>query len=105
MAKTHKVTHEKEQAHLQKHEKVILEPKRLGLTLGILKGVCMAGLALLATTLGWGYPLVRMLGSVLLGYGTSPLGIILGLFWGFAVGFIAGHLIACIYNKLGDLNF
>jgi hypothetical protein len=99
MAKAHKTAQKIEHEHKVEHHGHCLEPKRLGFAFGILKSLGFGLLALLATTLGWGSALVRMLGSVFLGYEASLLGVFFGLIWGFACGFIAGYVFALIYNK------
>ena len=74
-----------------------LNPKALGLALGIIWG-----LAVLITT--WiimfqdGGATLSKLGKLYLGYRVSFLGSIIGLIYGFIDGLIAGFLIAWLYN-------
>ena len=45
---------------------------------------------------------VTFLGRVYIGYSISPLGSVLGLFWGFIDGLIGGAIFAWLYNVLVD---
>ena len=108
MAKTHKTEHKVEHniEHTKaEHKNLEFNPMQLGITFGILKAMCLAVLALAASTLGWGSALVRTLGSVFIGYDVSFLGMLLGLLWGFACGFTGGYLFAVVYKKVGECKF
>ncbi len=93
MAKAHKTA--------EKPQKFELDPKRLGLTLGILKAGCLGIISLLAiVTNGWGRPLISVIGSLLVGYDATFMGFVIGLVWGFVLGFVFGYKSAWLYNKL-----
>jgi hypothetical protein len=49
---------------------------------------------------GWGVALVSALASLYIGYGASIVGAIIGALWAFADGFVAGLVIAWIYNMV-----
>jgi hypothetical protein len=49
---------------------------------------------------GWGDHLVASLGTLYLGYQASVVGALIGAAWAFADGFIAGVIIAWVYNRL-----
>jgi len=48
-------------------------------------------------------PNLQLLGQFFLGYRVTFVGSLVGFVWGFAVGSIAGSLIAWIYNKVADV--
>lgn len=98
MAKKHKSGQKIE--YKIEHHTLKLEPKRLGLAFGAMKGLGLGFFALLAWTLGWGRPFVSIAGSLFLGYEASFFGIIIGILWGFVCGFAAGYAFALIYNKI-----
>jgi hypothetical protein len=49
---------------------------------------------------GWGNALVAALPSLYIGYGPSIVGAIVGAIWAFIDGFVAGPVVAWIYNAL-----
>jgi hypothetical protein len=49
---------------------------------------------------GWGDHLVAALGDLYIGYKASVIGAIIGAAWAFFDGFIAGVIIAWVYNLL-----
>lgn len=49
---------------------------------------------------GWGATLVETISSLYIGYGPSIPGALIGAMWGAVDGYLAGVLIAWIYNKL-----
>ncbi len=73
------------------------QPLALGMAIGILWAVSVFLLGLFAM-FGWGGALVETLGSLYLGYGASIVGAIIGVIWAFVDGFVAGVVIAWIYN-------
>ena len=77
-----------------------LDSIRFGLAAGIVWGLGMVFLALLARLLDWGGPAVSLLSSVYLGFAATWAGLFIGAIWGFADGFIGGFLIAWLYNRL-----
>jgi len=71
----------------------------LALTLGTIIGAYMFLMGM-GAMLGWGTELVKVIGSLYIGYGPTFLGALIGGVYGFIDGAIAGALIAFIYNKL-----
>jgi hypothetical protein len=49
---------------------------------------------------GWGDDLIAPLASLYIGYAASVIGAIIGAVWAFIDGFVAGVIIAWIYNKM-----
>ncbi len=76
-----------------------LSVNALGVAIGVLWAayVFLCGIAAL---LGWGVALVEAFSSLYIGYGPSIVGAIIGAVWAFVDGYIAGVVIAWIYNKL-----
>ena len=75
------------------------EPIPLGVGIGVILAVYAFLLGLIAMWWNWGTALVTTLGSLYIGYEPSFLGSIIGALWAFVDGFIAGVVIAWIYNK------
>ncbi|MBI2148037.1 bacteriophage holin [Candidatus Woesearchaeota archaeon] len=75
-----------------------LHPRNLGLSLGILTGLYMLLLGLLAAFTGRGVSLVGFIGTFYWGYEPTLLGSLAGAAWGFLDGFIGGALVALLYN-------
>ncbi len=75
-----------------------INPKNLGLAMGILWGasICATGLMNLETGLGWGF--INSIGTMYIGYKGTVIGSLLGLVYGFCDGFIGGYLLASLYN-------
>jgi|TARA_Y100000310_G_scaffold91835_1_gene89290 hypothetical protein len=71
----------------------------LGLGIGILLAVYAFLLGLTAWLWNWGTPLVEAVSTLYIGYAPTFLGSIIGAIWAFVDGFIAGVVIAWIYNK------
>ena len=76
------------------------EPIPLGLGIGVILAVYafLLGLAGLLFP-PWGIDLVTTMSSLYIGYAPTFLGSIIGAIWAFVDGFIAGVVIAWIYNK------
>ena len=70
----------------------------LGLTLGVLGGFAMLVMGLLSLKSGYIGELFQVTSSIYPGTGSTGLGVLIGLVWGFADGFIGGVLIAWLYN-------
>ena len=66
----------------------------LGVTWAL--GIFILGLG--AFWFGWGTALVGSFGSIYIGYAPTLVGSFLGLIWGFFDGFIAGLVLAWLYN-------
>jgi hypothetical protein len=76
-----------------------LQPLALGIAVGVLWALYVFFAGIFAI-FSWGNVLVATLGSFYLGYGPSIVGAIIGAIWAFTDGFVAGAVIAWIYNKL-----
>jgi len=76
-----------------------LSPNALGVAAGILWAAYVLSVGITAM-FGWGVALVDAISSLYLGYGPSIPGAIIGAVWGFVDGYIAGVVIAWLYNKL-----
>lgn len=77
-----------------------LSPVGLGLALGILWGVSLLVLGLIATYYSYGRPFVDAVSALYLGFEPSVKGSIIGGIIGFIDAFITGFLIAWLYNHL-----
>ncbi len=73
-----------------------------GLALGIVWGVGLFLTGLLAAATDWGDHFVQVMGSAYIGYGPTFLGAVIGGAWGFLDLFIAGALIAWLYNVISS---
>lgn len=78
--------------------KTHLSPMGLGLSLGIVWGVSILLLGLLAHFFSYGEVFVTSMGTLYKGYDVSILGSIVGGIIGFVDGFVGGALIAWLYN-------
>jgi len=76
-----------------------LSPNALGVAAGILWAAYVLSVGVTAM-FGWGVALVNAISSLYIGYGPSIPGAIIGAVWGFVDGYIAGVVIAWLYNKL-----
>ena len=74
-------------------------PNALGIAIGILWAAYVLFCGIIAM-FGWGIALVDAFSSLYIGYGPSVFGAIIGALWGFVDGYIAGVVIAWLYNKL-----
>lgn len=70
----------------------------LGLAVGLVWGLAMFVTVYLSIWFGLGIPFVEIFSTIYIGYDFTPVGSLLGLFWGFLDGFIGGALIAFFYN-------
>ncbi|MEE9125296.1 MAG: bacteriophage holin [candidate division NC10 bacterium] len=75
-----------------------LSMKGLGVALGLTWGAGVLFLGL-AGAIGWGRPVVDVLGSFYLGFGPSLFGSLIGGLWGFVDGAVGGVVIAWLYNR------
>ena len=73
--------------------------KALGLSLGIIWGLCAFLLGILSMTFNLGTKLVWVLSSMYIGYNSTIRGSLIGAAWGFVDAGIGGVLIAWLYNK------
>jgi hypothetical protein len=81
----HKVTHK-------------LNPFALGMSLGILWGICTFIMALVVMSFEYGAGFVQGVGNLYIGYEATFIGALIGLLWAFIDAFIAGYLVAWVYN-------
>jgi len=70
----------------------------LAMALGLVWGLGMFATAWLSIWFGLGGPIIKVLGSVYVGFEPSFVGSLWGLLWGFIDGFVGGALIALFYN-------
>ena len=73
------------------------QPLALGIAIAVLWAFSVLCLGIFAM-FGWGTALVETLASFYIGYGASIVGAIIGAIWAFLDGFVAGVVIAWIYN-------
>jgi hypothetical protein len=73
------------------------QPLALGIAIGVLWAIYVGCLGITAM-FGWGVALVTALASLYIGYGASILGAVVGAIWAFVDGFVAGIIIAWMYN-------
>jgi len=69
-----------------------------GLAFGTITAITMFVIGLSAWLIDWGTPVVKLVGSMYLGYEPSLMGSIIGALYGFVDWFIGGILIAWFYN-------
>lgn len=78
----------------------MLDAKRLGLAGGLVWGISMFLMTLLAMFTNVGDTWVALMMGVYPGYAATFLGAFIGLAYGFIDGFIGFFLIAWLYNRL-----
>ncbi|NQU18563.1 bacteriophage holin [bacterium] len=76
-----------------------LNVKAFGLAVGIVWGVGMFVLGIIAMAFGWGDRFIEILSSLYIGYKATFLGSIVGAIWGFIDAGIGGIIVAWLYNK------
>ncbi len=74
-----------------------LNVKALAVAIGSSWALCIL-FAGWAAIFGWSVQFVEIMSSVYIGYGASFFGGIIGAFWAFVDGAIAGVIIAVVYN-------
>jgi hypothetical protein len=79
--------------------KTRLAPVALGLAFGVAWGVLALFTGLAAWLFGWGTAFVELIASLYIGYAPTLAGSVIGALWALADGFIAGVVIAWLYNK------
>ncbi len=70
-----------------------------GLALALTSAVFTFLLGLMAAFFGWGLGIVQVLATLYIGYSPTFVGTIAGAVWAFVDGFIAGAMIAWLYNR------
>ncbi|MGE0063384.1 MAG: bacteriophage holin [Xanthobacteraceae bacterium] len=78
-----------------------LQPFPFGVAVGVVWGVGILFAGLMAMT-GYGAVFVNALGTVYIGYSASIVGAIIGTVWALVDGFVAGALIAWVYNRVAS---
>jgi hypothetical protein len=78
----------------------MLNPKALGLALGIFWSITMLLTTLISLYTGYGREMLEVMVSLYPGYSISPMGSLVGLIYGFIDGFVMGFILAWLYNKL-----
>ncbi len=81
------------------HRHATLGVISFGLALAVTSAVFTFVLGLMATFFGWGVELAGALSSLYIGYGPTFVGTIAGAVWAFVDGFIAGIMVAWLYNQ------
>ncbi len=77
------------------------QPLALGIAIGVLSAIYIGCLAIMAM-FNWGTELIAPIASFYIGYEASILGAIIGAVWAFVDGFVAGVVIAWIYNAVAE---
>lgn len=77
-----------------------LDPLKLGLSAGIIWGVSVFLMAIVAKETSYGIGFVSALGKIYIGEGPSLPGAILGMVYGFFDAGIGFFTLAWLYNKL-----
>jgi hypothetical protein len=77
------------------------QPLALGVAIGVLWAIYVFGAGITAM-FGWGNALVEVLASLYIGYGASIIGAIIGAIWALVDGFVAGVIVAWIYNLIAE---
>ncbi len=77
-----------------------VRPLSFGIATGVVVALFMLIVGLLAMAFGIGTGLVETLSTFYLGYGITITGLIIGVGWGFAEGFVCGYLIIWICMRL-----
>lgn len=78
--------------------KAKLSPCALGVACGVLKAVCLMGLAWAAAFFGYGMPMVEHVAQFYHGYSASVVGGLIGGGYGLVAGYIFGFVFGYIYN-------
>ncbi|OGC03845.1 hypothetical protein A2276_08345 [candidate division WOR-1 bacterium RIFOXYA12_FULL_43_27] len=77
-----------------------LDPLKFGLSAGIIWGIGVFMMALIAKETSYGIGFVSALGKIYIGEGPTFLGAILGMIYGFFDAGIGFFVFAWLYNKL-----
>jgi hypothetical protein len=73
------------------------QPLALGIAIGVLWALYIGCVGITAM-FGWGSDLIAPMASLYIGYKASIIGAIIGAVWAFVDGFVAGVIIAWVYN-------
>ena len=72
------------------------------MALGIAEATGILVLGLFNSMFGWGDGLVELTQKVYTGFAPTVEGVVVGMIWGFAIGFVTGALIAVVYNHFSE---
>jgi len=72
----------------------------VALSLGMTWGIGMFITGMLGWMFDFGLPFIELFGSVYYGFAATPMGSIIGLFFGFCDAFIGGLIFSIMYNFL-----
>lgn len=75
-----------------------LNPVALGMAIGIIWGVSLLIIGLIATGTSYGHPFISAVATVYIGYAPTVLGSLIGFVIGLVDGFIDGFIIGWLYN-------
>jgi len=78
----------------------MLNVKRFALAGGILCGLALFLFTWVSISSGYAGDVLKLLESVYPGYHVTPVGSVVGLFYGFVKGFVGFGVFSWIYNKL-----
>lgn len=81
-----------------------LNPVALGISFGIISGLTLFSMGLLALFFLHGKPIVAAMGTMYVSYNSSFMNSLLGGLMGFVNAFIAGYIGAWLYNLFVDHN-
>ena len=75
-----------------------LNPKVVGLSVGVFWGLMTLAVGFLAALLDYGTAWVKLFSGFYIGYAPTVSGALVGLLWGFIDGLVGGAIFAVIYN-------
>ncbi len=78
-----------------------LNPKGLGISTGIIGGMCAFLLTLFSAATGYGAKFLEAYASIHPGYTISIIGAFIGLVYSFICWFVVGYALAWLYNRIG----
>ena len=79
-----------------------LNPVALGISFGVISGLTIFGMGVMAQMFLHGKPVVAAMGTMYISYNGSMINSLLGGAIGFVNAFIAGYIASWIYNFLID---
>ena len=82
----------------KKTQKHMLDPKRFGLTCGVLAAFVLFIVTLISASNGYGAAFLEIFVSIYPGFKITTAGSFVGLIYGFIDGFIGGYIFAWLYN-------
>lgn len=81
------------------HRHATLGVISFGLAVAVTSATFTFLLGVMATLFGWGAGLAHVLSTLYIGFSPTFAGTIAGAVWAFAEGFVAGVMIAWLYNR------